>query len=286
MGFGTATGTVKFLFDSPIKSCKQRNVRFAEFSPIQFGIDRLYMIIGQPDEAAPWQFCAQRALLGNGIAVRDLYRLHVTDYAGQIVVTDIKGTIRQIMWPHEMRSNEYYQVLLWGNKVWTQEISPQASAWCTEFINDCGVTGTFKIVTASQPYNRGHGMNVTFPDRHPIHLVTTSSLHALSKQCGLPEGVLISRFRPNMVIDMAPGNEARFTHSHIRGCPMDIIGPTERCGLINLTSGTTDKNREPLATLARLHKAHGGSGPPSFGIHIRPQQVGSVFKGDEIVFSS
>lgn len=122
-------------------------------------------------------------------------------------------------------------------------------------------------------------------DVAPLHLVTTSSLHALAAGGGDTD---IRRFRPNVVIDN--GTDTAYVeadldgqHLQIRNAELVMTMPTMRCLVPTLEQTGVHRDRATLATLARDNLLHVAIGSWACLGHYASVQIGGTLSvGDEV----
>lgn len=128
------------------------------------------------------------------------------------------------------------------------------------------------------------GDQVNFADAYPLLLANTASLAALNgwlADAG-EAPVPINRFRPNVVIDGAPA----WAEDGWAGRPIRIgavtfraAGPCGRCMVTTTDQETGVREKEPLRTLGRYRRV---GQKLLFGLHLVPEQRGTVTVGDPV----
>jgi uncharacterized protein YcbX len=120
----------------------------------------------------------------------------------------------------------------------------------------------------------------TYFDAYPLHLLTTSNLHALSAHH--PEGQFApERFRPNIVIatedENNAANEATWKGRVLRlgGVELLIGVPTIRCVMTTLSQGTLPKDPRILRTVVQ-HNGH------CVGVYATVKQAGEIQVGASV----
>ncbi len=126
------------------------------------------------------------------------------------------------------------------------------------------------------------GHTTGLSDGFPILLATTPSLHELNAELERP--VEMRRFRPNLVVngDFEPWAEDTWKRIKIGSVILRRVKPCERCVMIlqdPLTGEQTD-DREPMATLRRLHRS--SIGKTIFGQNMVVEQTGTLVLGDQV----
>ncbi len=121
-----------------------------------------------------------------------------------------------------------------------------------------------------------------FVDFAAVHLVTTSALADLAGRVGRAD-VAATRFRPNLVLDLAenpePGTELRIGDVALR-----VLMPTPRCLVPGLIDGSMPVDRPLLATLARDYRTElAGLGRAAcFGAYAEVLEPGRLHVGQKI----
>lgn len=113
--------------------------------------------------------------------------------------------------------------------------------------------------TTQRAINPDYALNpddaVSFADGYPYLLATEASLEALNEQ--LTEPVTMERFRPNLVI----AGSTAFAEDHWRDLRIGnftftAVKPCERCVMVTVDPDRGLTAKEPLQTLARLHRVN------------------------------
>lgn len=121
-----------------------------------------------------------------------------------------------------------------------------------------------------------------FADGYPILLATAPSLNALNT--GFDTPFSIRRFRPNLVIDglFDPWAEDTWRLIRIGKAVLRVASPCDRCVMTTQDPDTGEQTdrREPLATLARLHRS--AKGKICFGQNLVVEEEGTIVLGDEV----
>jgi uncharacterized protein YcbX len=130
----------------------------------------------------------------------------------------------------------------------------------------------------------------TFFDFSAVHLVTTSSLAALS--AAYPRGQFDRRrFRPNLLIDT--GDEPGFVENDWVGktlaigdsLRLQVVIPCPRCVMTTLPQGDLPSDPEILRTVARVNNVEIGgfsAKMPSVGVYATVASAGRVRVGDPV----
>lgn len=128
---------------------------------------------------------------------------------------------------------------------------------------------------------------VGFADGFPLLVATVASLDALNAQITAHGGqaVSIERFRPNIVIEgPEPFEDDGWETIEVSGVVLDLVKPCARCVVTTIDQATGVKTgKEPLATLARLHRSADDRAPGAlFGWNAVPRGPGHLRVGDAV----
>ncbi|MBA3516510.1 MAG: MOSC domain-containing protein [Rhizobiales bacterium] len=174
-------------------------------------------------------------------------------------------------------------VTIWNSSLLLPEAKPAAKWLSRAFAQPLGLV--FQPDDARRPVE-DHAEDideVSLADGFPILIVTTASFEALRREVG-PD-LLMSRFRPNLVIDGAAAwEDDGWASIRVGAVEMDVVKPCPRCAVT-----TVDQERgvfagdEPLATLRRIRM----SGDRRvvgvlFGWNAIPRRLGTVRVGDTV----
>lgn len=163
----------------------------------------------------------------------------------------------------------------------------EAARWFSDYL---GVP--VRLVWQDDPAARGisaqHGGSGVEPlslaDAGPLLLTTTASLVQLNAWIAAehePEDMVMTRFRPNLVVDgpLEPFAEDGWRDFRIGAVPFRFAEHCDRCVVTTIEPDNLQHSKEPIRTLAR-HRKWGGK--TWFGIRIVPLGTGSVAVGDQI----
>jgi len=125
-----------------------------------------------------------------------------------------------------------------------------------------------------------------FVDYAPLHLITTSTLAAISRAAD--HDVAASRYRPNLVIDL--GSEEGFVENDWVGATVTvgselvlrIVLPTPRCAIPTLAHGDLPDDHTAVRTLLDLNRipVEGFGVLPSAGVYAEVVTPGRISVGD------
>ncbi len=125
---------------------------------------------------------------------------------------------------------------------------------------------------------------------NPVHLTTVPSLHRHAGELGVnPEGMSgHRRFRPNLVLDAAPGEAldafaeervAAFTRPPLT---LEVTGRCARCIMVDVDPDTADMDGRHLAGTKRQSARRYPGEPAYFGVYARACQPGRLGAGDKL----
>ncbi|WP_139977843.1 MOSC domain-containing protein [Nocardioides litoris] len=165
---------------------------------------------------------------------------------------------------------------------------PEADAWSSAAL---GVD--VRLVHLDDPARRPTspdfseaGDRVSLADGYPLLIATEASLAALNDEvlAAAPTGrdpLPMDRFRPNVVVAGVPAwSEDDWRVVRIGEAVFRAVKGCARCVLTTVDPETGEKEREPLASLARIRRYDGKTW---FGVNLVPDTPGAVVRlGDEV----
>jgi uncharacterized protein YcbX len=145
--------------------------------------------------------------------------------------------------------------------------------------------------TVSTSHGGRPGDLLSLADAGPLLLTTAASLRRLNdwveegaraRNEPAPPRIVMTRFRPNVVIDGPdpPFAEDRWKTVWIGSVPFRFAEHCDRCVLTTIDPETRLGGKEPLRTLARHRR---WSGKTWFGIRIIPLEIGTIHLGDRVI---
>ncbi len=147
----------------------------------------------------------------------------------------------------------------------------------------------YREVITEMPLVEGPGGS-TFFDGAPLHLLATATLRRL--QAHYPAGRFdVRRFRPNIVIELAPDAEEAIETAWIdrrlaigADVHLFIPAPCVRCVMTTLPQDELPHDPDILRTIARHSRASlGGYGAlPSVGVYAEVVSAGTIQRGDPV----
>jgi uncharacterized protein YcbX len=162
--------------------------------------------------------------------------------------------------------------VVWNDLVEAQATTPEADAWCSEFLA-MPVRLVFMPEQAMRPVDpryAGPGHLTAFSDGFPLLLVTQSSLDHLNGrlQAAGERAVDWRRFRPNLVVAGAclPHAEDGWRRLRIGAVELSVVKPCSRCVIPAIDPDTAVKNSQIL-TILRSYRAR-ADGKTYFGQNV------------------
>lgn len=175
-------------------------------------------------------------------------------------------------------SNKYQSVTVWSDHIQGQHCQPAYDRWFSQFINKPCQLMFFGQQSARNVKDKSN--QVAYADGYPLLLISEASLAALNRLC--PTNVKMQQFRPNIVVkDCDAFDEDGWQLIRIGEVEFEITKPCSRCifTTVDPETGTFNKQREPLKTLARFRK--GNDGEIYFGQNLIPLNTGQIKVGNQ-----
>jgi uncharacterized protein YcbX len=257
----------------PVKSCRGESVSGLLVEPWGLAGDRRWMLV---DET------------GAVITAREVNRLVLVDpaiTADGLVVTapDLPALTVPVPDPGAQTP-----VNLWESHLTAAPAGPEADAWFSK------ATGrTARLVHLDDPTRRptspdfgDPGDRVSLADGYPLLLTTEESLTALNDvvlehALGEREPLPMTRFRPNLVVAGADAwAEDDWRRIRVGDAMFRAVKGCARCVLTTIDPVTGTREKEPIASLARIRR---WDGKTWFGINLVPDTAGVTIRvGDEV----
>jgi hypothetical protein len=187
---------------------------------------------------------------------------------------------REISFDMEMNSGKELQVSVWGDVVTALQVSPEVSAWFSDFL---GMNVDLVRMPESShrkldPRYAVQEESVSFADGMPYVMIGQASLDELNGRLADPVGM--DRFRPNLVFSGGEAfTEDQFKQLQIGEVEFQVVKPCARCVMITVDQEKGTKGKEPLATLA-TYRSQGSK--VYFGQNAVALTQGIVRVGDPI----
>lgn len=243
----------------PVKSCRGEALDAAVVEPWGLAGDRRWMLV---DEA------------GTAITAREVNRLVLV--RPEITPDGLRVTAPGAA-PLVVRTPDpatQVPVALWSSRL-TAAPASGADAWFSDVL---GVAA--RLVHLDDPRRRPTSSEfgepddrVSFADGYPLLLTTEASLATLNDQvlAGGPEGrepLSMTRFRPNVVVSgSAPWVEDDWRRVRIGEATFRLVKGCARCVLTTIDPDTAEREREPIASLARVRRFDAKTW---FGVNLVP----------------
>lgn len=236
------------LWRYPVKSMAGNPVATLRFDNIGPEEDRRWLVVNSKGE-----FLSQRRMPELG-----LFRAVLL---GQTLTLHAPGAEQMSLTPADCTRRVV--VTIWADKVSAWLAPRSVNQWLSERLGDKVFLVRYNTENPrvmNPDYASGH---VGFADGFPLLVCHQDSLHKLNDQA--PVAMEMERFRPNVVVSGGqPWEEhdwAELTNERHR---LAMVKPCERCAVITLKPGTTE--RAPQA-LKHLVSQSSRNGKPVFGIN-------------------
>ena len=179
-------------------------------------------------------------------------------------------------------------VAVWQSRLTAAAAGPEADAWISKALGR-----TARLVHLDDPRRRptkpefsAPGDVVSFADAFPLLLATEASLTAVNDEvlAASPVGrdpLPMTRFRPNVVVAGAqPWAEDDWRRVRIGDAVFRVVKGCDRCVLTTIDPDTALREKEPIASLARIRR---WGGKTWFGVNIIPDTPGVTIRvGDDV----
>jgi uncharacterized protein YcbX len=195
----------------------------------------------------------------------------------------------------EIRENDFPEpeqptiVSIWDDHCQAIEANPEINEWFTKYINkERKDNRQYKLVMKSRNDKRKSRKSDvplgSFADGYPVSIISQESLAEFNHRCGANEPLLMSRFRPSLVIKNVDAHD----EDHIKLMKIGADNVTlrwrkqiKRCKVTMTNQETAQVGREPLKTLYSYRKLPGGK-EVVFGSYFDPESTGTIRVGYDI----
>lgn len=178
-------------------------------------------------------------------------------------------------------SSEYQNVTVWKSIINSQKSAEQYNQWFTRYLGKpCQL---LFFGENSERFVKNKNSQVSFADGYPLLLISQQSLTDLNQKLGASNGVSMTQFRPNIVVDGCTSfAEDTWKHIRIGEVEFEVTKPCSRCVFTTINPKTAEKNsqQEPLKTLKSYRQVE--SGDVMFGQNIVPLNQGQIKMGDKV----
>ena len=175
-------------------------------------------------------------------------------------------------------------VRIWSSQITAAEATT-AGAWLTDVLGR-----EVRLVHLDDPTRRAVNParsepddRVSLADGYPLLVTTQASLDVLNRAIEEDGGdpVPMSRFRPNLVIDGdEPWAEDDWRRIRVGDATFRAVKGCARCVITTIDPDTGVREREPIASLARIRR---WDNKTWFGINLIPDTPGATLRvGDEL----
>lgn len=257
----------------PVKSCRGESVDSALVEPWGLSGDRRWMVV---DEA------------GTVITAREVNRMLLIDpvlTGDGLLVTAPDLPPLSVPTPDPAAQ---VAVEIWASRLTAAPAGPEADAWFGKALG-CPA----RLVHLDDPTRRptdprfsGPDDRVSFADGYPLLLATEESLAALNdvvleSSGGDHEPLPMTRFRPSVVVSgVAAWAEDDWRRVRIGEATFRAVKGCARCVMTTVDPDTAVREKEPIASLARIRRWDGATW---FAINLVPDTPGATIRvGDEV----
>lgn len=267
------TITLTGLHRYPVKSCRGERLVAAEVRPWGLDGDRRWMLVDS----------AGRAITAREIGPMVLVHPEIT--ATGIRLSAPGALPLEVAVPDPAHQ---VPVRVFRSEFTAAPAGAAADAWLSDLL------GTeARLVHLDDPMRRGVDLTfgreddrVSLADGYPLLLTSEESLAALNdevtRQSATPREMLpVDRFRPNVVVrGAAAWAEDDWRVLRIGDTTFRVVKGCARCVLTTVDPATGEKEKEPLASLARIRRIDGKAW---FGVNLVPDAgAGAIGIGDEV----
>jgi len=257
----------------PVKSCRGESVHELLVEPWGLAGDRRWMLVDE---------------VGAAITAREVNRLvliHPAITPDGLVVSGPDLPELTVSTPDP---GAQIPVNLWESHLTAAPAGPEADAWFSKAMGR-----TARLVHLDDPTRRPTspdfsepGDRVSLADGYPLLLATEESLAALNdvvlaNATDAREPLPMTRFRPNVVVAGAEAwAEDDWRRIRIGGATFRAVKGCARCVLTTIDPETGLREKEPIASLARVRR---WDGKTWFGINLVPDHADVTIRvGDEL----
>jgi uncharacterized protein YcbX len=257
----------------PVKSCRGEALGSALVEPWGLAGDRRWMVV---DDA------------GVAITARDVPRLVLV--RPEITPTGLRVTAPDLP-PLDVATpdaRDQAPVAVWSARLTAAVAGAEADAWFSKALGRSA-----RLVHLDDPRRRPTnpgfsepGDRVSLADAYPILVTTEESLAALNDVVLAPSSVgrdplPMTRFRPNVVVSgVEAWAEDDWRRIRIGDAVFRAVKGCDRCVLTTIDPDTAEREKEPIASLARIRR---WDGKTWFGVNIVPDTPGATVRvGDEV----
>ena len=243
---------VSGLYVYPVKSARGIAVTDWHVSRMGLSGDRQWMVVGEDG-----MFVAQRQSDGMGIGVKSMSLVHTK--LDNLALTCTASMMEPLILPVVGVEGEAIATQIWTTECMGIDQGEEAAEWFTEFLSR-ERPGKYRLVR--MPDYPGEGFrkakrgdaHVGYADADTFLIIGQSSLDDLNGHI-VGEALPMNRFRPNIVVSGCKAYaEDKWGEIRIGGVALTGTKECVRCPITTQDQDTTERGKEPLATLARYRK--------------------------------
>lgn len=269
--------TVSGIYCYPLKSARGFSVDDWFVGRMGLVFDRQWMVI---DERG--MFVAQREHDGLGVGIRNMSLIR-TSIEVPYLVCAAPG-MDPFRTPLSGTDGEVIQTQVWKTECIGIDQGDEAARWFTEFLSR-ERRGQYRLVRMPDDQRIGYRnakrgpAHVGYADADTFLIASQPSLDDLNSRMGEPLGW--DRFRPSLVFDgCEPYAEDRWGEIEIGHVYFTGTKECVRCPITTQNQDTTERGKEPLATLATYRRVpHEGV---IFGMNFVHRGSGIIKVGDPV----
>lgn len=253
----------------PVKSLGGISLNEAEVTDRGLKYDRRWMIVDRDEKFLTQRSLPQMALLKTKISHNKLILSHKTKDIPPLVI------------PINSKLIETTIVSIWDDLVIAFLVGKYADEWLSDVL-DHKCKMVFMSDDALRFVDRSYAAQnevVSFADAYPFLIIGQRSLEDLNSR--LKVELPMNRFRPNIIFSGGePYEEDSWKKFKIGEVIFEAVKPCSRCASINVNQETSEKEDEPLKTLAAYRAVNN---KVTFGMNLIHEGTGMLHVGEEIV---
>ncbi|WP_307828046.1 MOSC N-terminal beta barrel domain-containing protein [Nocardioides sp. SYSU D00038] len=256
----------------PVKSCRGESLESAVVEPWGLAGDRRWMLVDDDGVVVTARTLNRLVLVHPELTATGL---RLTAPGVPALDVPMPGPAEQV------------PVRVWRSELTAAATGPEVGAWFGE-----AVGAAVRLVHLDDPTRRptnpdfsGPHDRVSFADGYPLLLATEESLAALDAvvRARSPERepLPMARFRPNVVVSGAePWAEDDWRRIRIGDAVFRAVKGCDRCVMTTIDPDTAVREKEPIASLARVRRWDGATW---FGVNLVPDTPGATLRvGDPL----
>lgn len=254
----------------PVKSCRGESLDEAQVEPWGLAGDRRWMVVDQDG-------CVITAREVNSML---LIRPDLTEGGLRCTAPDRAPMTVDVPDPSDQGP-----VTIWSSRLTAASAGAEADAWFADVLGRPA-----RLVYLDDPERRQTdqrfgeaGDRVSFADGYPLLLTTEESLASLNDVVlhADREPLPMTRFRPNVVVAGASAwAEDDWRRIRVGDAVFRVVKGCARCVITTLDPETGVREKEPIASLARIRRWDGATW---FGVNLVPDSPGATIRiGDDV----